>query len=135
MVRLLRPHRVPDDPTSLIYTLEDQIAYDNLPPWPTDSSGEGKSLARQTLGGWGSWPTSWSALPPTPGTVDMVFGQLGDANGDGQFDSRDLNAVLARGRYLSGEPATWEDGDWNQDRVFNQLDLVLALQQGGFRAG
>jgi hypothetical protein len=131
-VRLLRPHESADDPTSLTYTLEDQVTYDNLVPWPSEAAGQGQSLARRTLAGWGDWPTSWSASTPSPGMVDAVFDRLGDANDDGQFDGQDLNLVLAAGKYLADQPASWAEGDWNGDGRFDQLDLVLALQRGGF---
>ena len=31
---------------------------------------------------------------------------------------------------LTAAPATWDEGDWNGDGVFDQLDLVRALQAG-----
>ena len=61
-----------------------------------------------------------------------VIRQPGDANGDGQFDQRDLVSVLQRGKYLTGQPADWSEGDWNADGVFDQLDLVAALQTGNY---
>ncbi len=32
-------------------------------------------------------------------------------------------------------PATFEQGDWNRDGVFNQLDLIAALQTGNYLQG
>ena len=52
----------------------------------------------------------------------------GDSNGDGRFDQHDIIQVLQANKYLSDEPATWEDGDWNRDGRFDQLDLITALQ-------
>ena len=37
--------------------------------------------------------------------------------------------------YKTGQPATWGEGDWNGDGVYNQLDTVLALQAGIFKQG
>ena len=59
-------------------------------------------------------------LPPAP--------LIGDSNGDGVFDQPDLTAALARGKYLTGQPATWVDGDWNGDEVLDTLEF-LALQE------
>ena len=40
--------------------------------------------------------------------------------------------VLQAAKYLTGEPATFEEGDWNEDGVFDQLDIVVALQTGTY---
>ena len=39
---------------------------------------------------------------------------------------------LRGGKYLTGQPATFEEGDWNGDGVFDQKDLVSALQAGSY---
>ena len=57
---------------------------------------------------------------------------LGDATQDGRFDADDLVQVLASARYLTGEPASFEEGDWNGDGLFDQFDIVNALQRGGY---
>jgi hypothetical protein len=59
--------------------------------------------------------------------------QTGDANQDGQFDQRDITAVLQGGKYLTGQPASWSEGDWNGDGQFDQLDVVAALRAGSYR--
>jgi hypothetical protein len=59
--------------------------------------------------------------------------RVGDANNNGAFDSEDLTAVLASGKYDSGEAATFDEGDWNQDGRFDSKDLVYAFQIGGYR--
>lgn len=55
------------------------------------------------------------------------------------FDQLDLVRVLQAGKYLTGEPATWGEGDWNGapggrpgdpplgDGRFNQLDIIAVL--------
>ena len=54
----------------------------------------------------------------------------GDANRDGAFEngtyftSLDIVQVLAQGKYLTGLPAGWWQGDFNGDGQFNQLDLI-----------
>lgn len=59
----------------------------------------------------------------------------GDADRNLQFDQQDIAQVLQGAKYLTGEPATWEQGDWNSDGVFNQLDVIAALQTGNFLQG
>jgi len=54
----------------------------------------------------------------------------GDANRDGAFENGtyftnlDIVQVLAQGKYLTGLPAAWYQGDFNGDGQFNQLDLI-----------
>ena len=54
----------------------------------------------------------------------------GDANIDGPFDHRDLIQVLVASRDRTGQPATWQEGDWNADYVFDELDIIAALGRG-----
>lgn len=73
--------------------------------------------------------------------------QAGDADQDWDFDQLDLVQVQVSGKYLTGEPATWGEGDWNGapvmfsagppvgDGLFNQLDIVAAQQAGLYLAG
>jgi hypothetical protein len=83
----------------------------------------------------------WELRP----AVDTIV--PGDANVDGSFDHLDLIQVLQAGKYLSGEPATWGEGDWDGgpggypgeppegDGVFDQEDIVVALQAGAYLSG
>ena len=50
----------------------------------------------------------------------------GDANEDRKFDPVDLVVILQAGKYLTGQPALWREGDWNLDGQFNPLDIILA---------
>jgi hypothetical protein len=59
----------------------------------------------------------------------------GDANRDLRFDQLDIVQVLQAAKYLTGQPATFEEGDWNGDGVFDQLDIVAALQTGNHLKG
>ena len=73
--------------------------------------------------------------------------QAGDANQDLTFDQLDLVKVAQTAKYMTGATATWGDGDWNGapggsvgnppvgDGVFNQLDMVAALQNGLYLGG
>ena len=42
--------------------------------------------------------------------------------------------VLQTNKYLSDEPATWIEGDWNGDSRFDQADVIATLQTGGYLA-
>ena len=57
----------------------------------------------------------------------------GDANRDRKFDNEDVAQIVLSGKYLSRLAVTWEEGDWNGDGLFNQLDIVAALQTGSYQ--
>ena len=61
--------------------------------------------------------------------------EAGDANRDFQFDQLDIVQVLQAAKYLSGQDATFGEGDWTGDGVFDQLDIVAALQTGNYLQG
>ena len=90
------------------------------------------------------------------GTGLTVFGetgseasllQAGDADQDLDFDQLDLVLVQQGAKYLTNEPATWSEGDWNGapggqpgspptgDGLFNQLDIIAALAPGHYLTG
>jgi hypothetical protein len=60
---------------------------------------------------------------------------IGDANLDGEFNTRDLVQVLGAGKYETQQYAGWAKGDWNGDGVFGTGDLVKALEDGGYEKG
>ena len=43
--------------------------------------------------------------------------------------------MLEAAKYRTGEAAEWRQGDWNGDGVFDQLDIVAALQTGNYVLG
>ena len=59
----------PDAPvaTNLPYVMVEKIAYHDLPPWPLTADGQGASLQRFSLVGYGNDPTNWFTAQPTPG--------------------------------------------------------------------
>jgi hypothetical protein len=71
----------------------------------------------------------------------------GDADMDLDFDQLDLVQVQLSGKYLTGQPATWGEGDWNGapggsrgnppqgDGISDQLDIIAALRPGHFLTG
>ena len=92
------------------------------------------------------------------GTGEIIFGEMGnveikprlrpgDSDQDLDFDQFDLVQVQIAAKYLTGEPATWGDGDWDGapggeqgsppvgDGQFNQLDIISALGAGIYLTG
>jgi hypothetical protein len=73
--------------------------------------------------------------------------QAGDADRDLDFDQLDLVKVQVAGKYLTGQPATWGEGDWDGapggsaeappagDGLFNQLDIIAALSSDVYLTG
>jgi hypothetical protein len=73
--------------------------------------------------------------------------QPGDADQDLDFDQLDLVRVQIAAKYLTGQLATWGEGDWDGapggaqgsppagDGQFNQLDIIAALGAGTYLAG
>ena len=66
--------------------------------------------------------------------VDLMGTTYGDANLNRVFDSNDLIDALAAGQYNDGIAgnSTWDTGDWNGDGEFDDADLLLAAQWGGY---
>ena len=87
------------------------------------------------------------------GIVDLIYLgastllMAGDANQDLEFDQFDIVQVVQAEKYLTGLPATWGEGDWNGapggspgdpplgDGLFNQLDIIAALDGGVYLTG
>jgi hypothetical protein len=81
------------------------------------------------------------------GRFNVVRLLAGDADQDLDFDQLDLVKVQIAGKYLTGQSATWGEGDWNGapggrpgdpplgDRLFNQLDIIAALAAGTYLTG
>ena len=73
--------------------------------------------------------------------------EAGDANKDLQFDQLDLVQVQVAAKYLTGQSATWGEGDWNGapggsqrhpppgDGRFDQLDIIAALNANVYLKG
>jgi hypothetical protein len=85
--------------------------------------------------------------PQIEAIVTAASLEAGDANQDYRFDQLDIVRAMSAGKYLTGQPATWGNGDWNAapggsvgqppvgDGLFNQLDLVAALASGNYLQG
>jgi hypothetical protein len=73
--------------------------------------------------------------------------QAGDSNQDLKFDQVDLVQVQIAAKYLTGQAATWGEGDWNGapggspgspptgDGLFNQVDIVASQVAGKYLTG
>ena len=60
---------------------------------------------------------------------------FGDSDLDGEFNSGDLVAVFAAGKYEQDVSARWREGDWDGDGRFGTGDLVTAFADGGYEQG
>ena len=79
-------------------------------------------------------------------STDTVL-QAGDADQDLDFDQLDLVQVQITAKYLSGQAATWGEGDWDGapggepgnppagNGLFDQLDIIAALSAGTYLTG
>ena len=99
--------------------------------------------------GWDIAPLGPADTQPTMEPEDSVPRVLraGDADQDYKFDQLDVVRVLTAATYLTGEPATWGEGDWDGapggcarhpprgDGKFNQLDIVSALRNALYLKG
>jgi hypothetical protein len=73
--------------------------------------------------------------------------QAGDADQDLDFDQLDLVKAQIAAKFLSGQPATWGEGDWDGapggaqgnppvgNGRFDQLDIIAALAPGHYLSG
>ena len=73
--------------------------------------------------------------------------QAGDADQDLDFDQLDLVQVQISAKYLTGQPATWGEGDWDGapggepgdppggNGLFDQFDIVAALASDVYLKG
>lgn len=87
----------------------------------------------------------WRSEAETPVSLELL--NAGDADQDFDFDQRDLVQVQVAAKYLTGQAATWGDGDWNGapggsqgsppagDGLFNQLDIIAAQQAATYLTG
>ena len=87
----------------------------------------------------------WRAEPETP--LNLIFLNAGDADQDLDFDQLDLVQVQVAAKYLTGQAATWGEGDWDGapggeignppsgDGLFNQFDIIAANVAGVYLQG
>ena len=127
----------------------------------TGAAGAGEGMATLSTGEWHTirdqpfppgppFPVyffaSIDAVASLPGNQDRIL-RAGDADQDLDFDQLDLVQVQVAAKYLTGDPATWGEGDWNGapggspgapppgDGVFNQFDIIAAQQGAIYLTG
>jgi hypothetical protein len=131
-----------------------------LVDWSVGSGGSGTPLwDGQTAGGtqlvagfspaatYGTYTSNGATVKRFEFLSEFVSLQAGDADQDLDFDQFDLVRVQQAAKYLTGEAATWGEGDWNGatggfpqhppagDGVFDQFDIVAAQQAAVYRTG
>ena len=82
-------------------------------------------------------PNGQDSITINPTLIDVtpaINRTVGDSTLDGSFNSDDLVHVLSTGKYHTGEPALWAEGDWNQDDFFDSGDMVAAFTAGRYEA-
>jgi hypothetical protein len=113
-LRLLRPDSPPlDDPSFIPHILEDEIAYTNTLPWPTEPAGQGASLARSLPQQWGAFASSWEADGPSPGSGGAAPQVVSVTLNESQADPVDL----AKGV----QPTSWQQ----QRSLWTSLQIVF----------
>ena len=108
------------------------------PPVSTSARDGGVRIAPDgsLYNGRGAGRGIWRAEAETP--PNLIFLNAGDADQDLDFDQLDLVQVQVAAKYLSGQAATWGEGDWDAapggspgnppvgDGLFNQMDIIAA---------
>lgn len=70
-----------------------------------------------------------------PDSAIVAWAAPGDSNLDGQVDIFDAALMVAGGRFNSGLPASWDQGDFTYDGFLNTFDLVMVLSVNVFGRG
>jgi hypothetical protein len=90
--------------------------------------------------------TTWEDVVSGTGEGSPML-KAGDANMDYEFNQLDLVQVQIAAKYLSGQAATWGEGDWDGspggsagsppegNGQFDQLDIIAALAAGTYLQG
>lgn len=76
-----------------------------------------------------------TALQSNEGTqysLRVTYHTAGDVDRNSVFNQNDLLVLLQGGKYLTGQAASWEQGDFNGDGLFNQADIQIALIHGNY---
>ena len=121
-----------------------RYGYDAHTIWYNDGSGQFQDSG-QRLDWWGLSAVIFGDVDGDGGVVAITRNRLwlsvapelaaGDANHDGEFNQLDFVQILQAAKFFDGESATWEEGDWNGDHVFDQRDIIAALATGNYLQG
>ena len=152
-IKLLRPDEPPvEDPSFIPRLLEDEIVYDSLTPWPTNTAATGNSLNRISTTSLGSVAASWRSASASPGVAQIESTTPGDFDGDGDTDVADVDLLCAGIRahdlvfdltndgriddddlqHMINEILGTSRGDANLDGRFDSSDLVEVFQAGQY---
>lgn len=121
----------PDEPTYTPWLLEDEVLYNDAPPWPIEADGAGDSLQRLASVYWARDAANWYAAMPTPGLSTMYVPIPGDADADGQVGESD--AVILADNW-GNQNATWTRGDFNRDGKVGAADAAILAANWGSTA-
>ncbi|MCA9214071.1 MAG: lamin tail domain-containing protein [Planctomycetales bacterium] len=143
-----------DDTT--LTTIVDEVRYDTVQPWASDTQGTDNSLNRLSSLAFGSASSSWRSIRANPGRVEFQA-LVGDLTQDGSINAADIDALCSSIRAddlnartdLNGDGRIDIDdfhfliedvlgttaGDANLDGRFNSQDFVVVFQAGEFEDG
>jgi hypothetical protein len=122
-----------------------QLSITLEPPWSIDGGVAGVYVGDDSESVFRFIQIADSPIP-MEGMEDKRL-QPGDANQDLKFDQLDLVQVQVAAKYLSGQPATWGEGDWDGapggepgnppagNGLFDQTDIIAALAAGVYLTG
>lgn len=74
-------------------------------------------------------------LEHSDGSVTVAYAAAGDTNLDWSIDIFDIMNIVTGGKFNSGLPATWRDGDFNDDGLVDGLDFVALMSTGLYSRG
>lgn len=80
-------------------------------------------------------PRAVGWFEPGDGSTTIAFAAAGDTNLDWTIDILDAAAFTGGGRYDSGLPARWQDGDFGHDGLVDVLDAADFIASGLFDTG
>jgi hypothetical protein len=133
-ITLLRAGDPPDDdPLAVPLVMEDQVKYNDDPPWPMSADGSGDSLERDGLTLFGNSATNWTAAAPTPGQTSLLP-MTGDLDLDGDVDFDDIVPFIQGLNDPAGYEATYGfpaffagDTDGDADLDFDDIVGLVEL--------
>lgn len=100
-----------------------------------DGSWNGTSGIRSSAAATSGGDRTIGWLDNGDGSVTVGFAAAGDTNLDWQVDILDAGNFLASGRFDTGLPASWNEGDFTSDGLVDILDGANFLSAGLFDAG
>ncbi|MCH2129306.1 MAG: lamin tail domain-containing protein [Pirellulaceae bacterium] len=126
-IELQRPgDPTPGKPGVIPRLLEDEILYDDLPPWPPEADGTGNSLNRFSVAVLGTDDANWTAPSPSPGLHQS--GLLADLNVDQTLSASDIDLLFAN---LGSNDSRYDldiDGDADREDVDEFVENILATR-------